>query len=270
MLSPFPGMDPYLEGYLWPDVHNALAAKIRQMLAPLLRPRYAARLGIYVVEDVTPEVDIGILYPDIQITQKRLSEAAVVPALSLASAAHTRAVTPATLTVPVILPVEVQLATVEIHDAANNQLVTSIEIISPVNKREPGLTQYRQKRRRLYQAGVHLVELDLLRRGVRPLASPRGHATDYMIGLTRAVSGRTDLWLITVRDSLPIIPVPLHDPDEDIVLDLPAAMNAVYEEAGYDLSVDYGQDPPPPALAPGDRDWMQVLFDSWAHARDGC
>ncbi|HRI60134.1 MAG TPA: DUF4058 family protein, partial [Saprospiraceae bacterium] len=22
MKSPFPGMDPYLEGYIWPDVHN--------------------------------------------------------------------------------------------------------------------------------------------------------------------------------------------------------------------------------------------------------
>jgi hypothetical protein len=236
----------------------------------LLRPRYAARLGIYVVEDVTPEVDIGILYPDIQIMQKRLSEAALGPSLAMASAASQRAFTPATFTVPVMLPVEVQLATVEIHDAANNHLVTSIEIISPVNKREPGLTQYRQKRGRLYQAGVHLVELDFLRRGVRPLAPPRGQAADYLIGLTRARSGRTDLWLMTVRDSLPLIPVPLHDPDEDIVLDLPAALNAVYEEAGYDLSVDYGQDPPAPAFAQGDRDWMQALVDAWVQQREGC
>ncbi|HEY9820633.1 MAG TPA: DUF4058 family protein [Candidatus Sericytochromatia bacterium] len=29
MPSSFPGMDPYLEGYLWPDVHNALTSKIR-------------------------------------------------------------------------------------------------------------------------------------------------------------------------------------------------------------------------------------------------
>ena len=36
MPSPFPGMDPYLEGYLWPDVHSALASKIRQTLIPLL------------------------------------------------------------------------------------------------------------------------------------------------------------------------------------------------------------------------------------------
>jgi hypothetical protein len=50
MPSPFPGMDPYLEGYLWPDVQSALANKIRQYLTPLLRPRYTARLGIYVVD----------------------------------------------------------------------------------------------------------------------------------------------------------------------------------------------------------------------------
>jgi len=25
MPSPFPGMDPYLEGYLWPDVHHRLS-----------------------------------------------------------------------------------------------------------------------------------------------------------------------------------------------------------------------------------------------------
>ena len=55
MPSPFPGMDPYLEGYLWPDVHNALANKIRQQLTPVLRPRYTARLGIYVMEDRRPE-----------------------------------------------------------------------------------------------------------------------------------------------------------------------------------------------------------------------
>jgi hypothetical protein len=38
-------MDPYLEGHLWPDVHHALAAKIRQQLTPMLRPRYLARLA---------------------------------------------------------------------------------------------------------------------------------------------------------------------------------------------------------------------------------
>ena len=46
MPSPFPGMDPYLEGNLWPDVHQALASEIRRQLANQLRPRYAVRLSV--------------------------------------------------------------------------------------------------------------------------------------------------------------------------------------------------------------------------------
>ena len=43
MPSPFPGMDPYLEGYLWPDVHHSLASEISRQLMPRLRPRYIAK-----------------------------------------------------------------------------------------------------------------------------------------------------------------------------------------------------------------------------------
>jgi hypothetical protein len=67
MPSPFPGMDPYLEGYLWPDVHHALASKIRQLLVPQLSPNYLARLEVSVFEDKNPEGEVGILYPDVEI-----------------------------------------------------------------------------------------------------------------------------------------------------------------------------------------------------------
>src|SRR5881396_2152160 len=40
MPSPFPGMDPYLEGELWTTVHFSLSADIVRQLAPQLRPRY--------------------------------------------------------------------------------------------------------------------------------------------------------------------------------------------------------------------------------------
>src|SRR5712692_11066288 len=62
MPSPFPGMDPYLEGYLWPDVHHRLATQMSDQLMPLLRPRYVARIEIQVVLDETSEADIGIMY----------------------------------------------------------------------------------------------------------------------------------------------------------------------------------------------------------------
>ncbi len=42
MPSPFPGMDPYLEGSFWSPVHHSLAEEILRQLAPRLRPRYVA------------------------------------------------------------------------------------------------------------------------------------------------------------------------------------------------------------------------------------
>jgi hypothetical protein len=243
MPSPFPGMDPYLEGHLWPDVHSALAGKLRAALTPLIRPRYTARLAISVVEDGAPGEEIGIMYPDVEVLRKGGEGARPVPQAAIATSAS-----PATLTIPVVRPVEVRLVNIEVRDAAQQQLVTAIKILSPVNKREPGLTQYRQKRQRLYEAGVHLLELDLIRRGTRPLAHPRIPEVPYLVTLTRARSGLTDVWTLHLRDELPTIPVPLLPPDADALLDLQAAFRAAYDEAAYDLSIDYTQPPLPPTL----------------------
>lgn len=64
MPSPFPGMDPYLEGYLWPDVHAALAHKIRQQLAPQIQPNYMARLSISVIEDLDLQQALTDVYDE--------------------------------------------------------------------------------------------------------------------------------------------------------------------------------------------------------------
>ena len=138
MPSPFSGMNPYLEGYLWADMSNALASKIRQLLVPLLRPRHTARLEIHRVEDTAPEGEIGILYPDVEGVQLRQGGKSRSPFADSAIAT-----TPSLLTLPVMQPVTVRIPSVEIRDTAGNTLVTSIEILSPVNKREPGLTPYR-------------------------------------------------------------------------------------------------------------------------------
>jgi hypothetical protein len=255
MPSPFPGMDPYLEGYLWADVHNALAGKIRQLLVPLLRPRYTARLEVYLVEDTAPEGEIGILYPDVEVLQRQPVEA---PASS-SSSESAIATTPASLTLPFMQPVEVRIPSIEIRDTAGNTLVTSIEILSPVNKREPGLTAYRRKRLRLHNAGVHLLELDLLRRGTRPFNHPRLPDVPYLITLTRSQSSLVEVWPIALRDQLPVLPIPLRPSDADVALDLGLALTAVYDEAAYDLSIDYEQVPPPPALSEAELAWVQTV-----------
>jgi len=55
------------------------------------------------------------------------------------------------------------------------------------------------------------------------------------------------------------VPVPLHAPDPDVPLELGAALAGIYEEAAYDLSIDYTQTVPLPALAPADAAWVQTL-----------
>ncbi len=265
MPSPFPGMDPYLEGYLWPDVHHALATKIRQQLMPYLRPRYVARLEVAVVQDNDPAAEIGIMYPDVEIIERRqpIKEATVEyqAAVDSAEKVESREIPPAPVTLRLLEPVEVRLVTVEIRQAGDNRLITAIEILSPVNKREPNLSRYRQKRQRFRQAGVHLLEIDLLRRGQRPWRDPRLPAAAYLVTLMRAATGQIEVWPLALTDRMPVVPVPLRGSDPDTPLDLATALTAIYDEAAYDLSIDYTQPPPPPALSAEEAAWINEVIE---------
>lgn len=254
MPSPFPGMDPYLEGYLWPDVHHRLAAQISRLLAPQIQPKYVARLEISVIEDETFEAEIGVMYPDVEIVKM---EPTPEPAGGVMVAEPV--VTTASLTIPIP---QARLAAVEIRDVAENQLVTSIEIISPIKKREPNLSRYRQKRERIRNAGVHLLEIDLVRRGTRVWEYSRIPDVLYAVVLTRAGASTMEVWTIKLSETLPRLPVPLRHPDKDVVLDMPAALTTVYDEAYYHLSIDYQQDPPLPALTTEDQAWMRQLLST--------
>ncbi|WP_089934948.1 DUF4058 family protein [Candidatus Entotheonella palauensis] len=267
MPSPFPGMDPYLEGYLWPDVHHALPSEIRRRLAPQVRPRYAVRIEVATYHDENPESEIGIMYPDLEIWRRRFASQAleaVPPAALDADIAAAERGAPITqpITVP-LLDYEVRIATVEVYDAVQNQLITSVEIISPYNKRESGLGKYREKQRRLREAGVHLLEIDLIRRGQRPVKTG-AVITDhelfdahYLITLVRGGANKLEAWPVNVQQPLPVVAVPLRPPDNDVPLALDAVLTTIYDEAGYDLSIDYSQPPPPPEFDAKTQEWMR-------------
>jgi hypothetical protein len=258
-------MDPYLEGYLWPDVHQRLATEISKQLAPRLKPRYVARLAISMIHDQTPEVEIGIMYPDVEVALARRERESPRPIRTGGGMPVAEAM-PA-ITQPLTLPrldFQVRIVTVEIRDVAQNQLVASVEILSPVNKREPGLSAYRQKRGRLEQAGVHLLEIDLLRRGQRLwFYHPQLPDTAYQVTLTRSQVDQLAVWPIQLQDKLPVVAVPLRDPDPDVPLDLGLALTTIYEEALYELSIDYTQPPPPPLFSPEDIAWLTERIQAW-------
>ncbi len=58
------------------------------------------------------------------------------------------------------------------------------------------------------------------------------------------------------------MPIPLRDPDPDVPLALLPALVAIYDEAAYDLSIDYRQAPPPPPLSAEDETWLKALLAS--------
>src|SRR3989304_5343722 len=93
MPSPFPGMGPYLEGYLWPDLHHRLATRISVDLAPLLAPRYVARIVVRtVVEELESGESVGVMIPDVEVFAGRPPAA---PPRAEGEAVAVAAITPA-------------------------------------------------------------------------------------------------------------------------------------------------------------------------------
>ncbi len=253
MHTPFPGMDPYLEGHLWPDVHHSLASAIAELLTDQITPAYVARIEPYSVEDTNVAADAGIMYPDVALLYRKAKARRDEVHEPPSSAPP---ITPPTISIEVPIPVEVRVPVVAIRDRSSNRLITAIEILSPVNKREPGMEPYCRKRERLCTAGVHFLEIDLIRRSTRTMEHPEVPKAHYLVSLIRAESQTLTCWAFNVQDELPVVPVPLRVPDEDATLDLKKALELIYARNRYDLSVDYRQPPPPPAFGKDDSVWM--------------
>jgi Protein of unknown function (DUF4058) len=80
------------------------------------------------------------------------------------------------------------------------------------------------------------------------------------VTLTRAQAQAVEVWPIALQDALPILPIPLRPPDENVPLDLRSALREIYDEAFYNLSIDYRQIPPKPTFSQEDLAWMDTLL----------
>src|SRR5438105_2873888 len=137
MPSPFPGMDPYLEGTYWMGFHTQLIAEIARQLAPRLRPRYLALTSERFVLDYPEDVAVATtsIYPDVGVAGRPSP-----------SPSQQGGVATAPLRLPTVIPFRVPHVTVEIRDTQNRQLVTAIEVLSPTNKHGEGMDEYLSKR----------------------------------------------------------------------------------------------------------------------------
>jgi hypothetical protein len=248
----FPGMDPYLEATpLWPDVHNRLAFAICDQMQPQLSPRYTAALTPYVTYEALEIAQTRVMVPDVGVLQHD------APAPGGAAVA----IAPAPLTGRIAVPTRYHR--IEIRTVGDEELVTVIEILSPANKR-PGLMAadaYEHKRFDVLQSAVHLLEIDLLRGGRRPSLLTPLPDNPYFIFLSRFEARPTvEIWPLSLREAIPVVPVPLRGEDADIPLDVGQALRRIYESARYDLRIDYTQAPPPPDLAAEDAAWLAELL----------
>ena len=260
MPSPFPGMDPFLESpRLWPDVHHSLISGIRQALNPQLRPRYVARIEERVY--ISDETDTGrkVIAPDLHI---------VAPAGARAD--HSRASAGAgdvaqAIGVVELIEEEIHEPRVEIVDVESRAVVTVIEVLSPSNKLRgsEGRREYLRKRRSVIASSTHLVEIDLLRGGSPVFVGQELPPHDYGVYVSRArEDSRSGLyWPILLRQRLPVAGIPLRAGDPDAQLDLQAVLNRQYDEAAYEVDVDYSVAPEIPLSAEA-AEWAAGLLKS--------
>ena len=259
MSSPLPGMDPYIEDpEVWSDFHGALANEMRGELNTQILPRYFARMMPYVTYDIVEIEASHKIYPDVSVWHETPQGGTLAPTLTI---------TPARVQSLVEVGEPLRLYTVEVREVKTKRLVTAIEILSPVNKR-PGhetYDAYRRKRRELLQAGTHLLEIDLLRGGERPPLLKPVPPAPYYVTLSRTERRpNVEVWPIQLRDKLPVLPVPLLEPDPDAAFDLGKLVANCYEYGGYADLIDYRQPPPPPKLSRDEQEWL----DSFLHERN--
>lgn len=264
MSSPFPGMDPYLEAPTrWPGVHGRLVVHLGDVLSEVLGEPFFVDVEkrVYILDEDDPAR--RLIVPDAVVSS---TQPGVVHARGKGAAAERAAPEPAeesALLLMVQEDVEVGEPRLIIRDMETREVVAVIEVLSPANKvaGSRGRQEYLEKRRIVLRSSSHLVEIDLLRAGIRfpsfePL--PRG---DYYAHVSRAATRpRGHVYAWGLRDRLPVLPVPLTDGVADARLDLGEALRRTYDRARYEREIDYRGPPSEPPLSPDDEAWLDVVL----------
>ena len=253
MNPPFPGMDPYLEApTIWPDVHHRLITAMSDQIGAQLPSNYSAVITPYIaLESIEIAPTRRAFVPNVAVLNHDEPDNGGV-AVGIA---------PAPLTITVAMDLPTRYARLEIRAIEGDVLVTSIELLSPANKRPgvDGADAYEKKRQEVFKSSAHLLEIDLLRAGQRPRFTKRLPEHPYFIFLSRAYNRPfIDVWPITLREPMPVVPVPLRYPDLDVPLDLTRALGQVYQNAHYERRIDYRAAPPSPELSPDDAAWVDT------------
>jgi len=258
MSSPFPGMNPFIESQEWPDFHATFMTLIRELLTPVVRPQYIARVERRVYVELPPErteqvlADVAIVHRGDDTSARSQSSGGVATADEIA---------PVECLLPV--PEEHRESYLVIRHRESQEIVTLIELLSPTNKRigSRGRALYLEKREELLQSKTSLIEIDVLRGGERvPMLDPLP-AGDYFALVCRAWRSTASVYAWSMRQRMPTIKVPLLREDPEIDLNLQTAFDLTFQRAAYEDSLDYRLPLQPPA-SDSEAEWLSSLVSN--------
>ena len=249
-------MNPYIEqSDLWSDFHDTFIPAAREVLAAMVRPRYYVRIEEHlVIHEPTEGEEFPFGRPDLSVHPN--------PDAADGGAGGTAVAAPAYVGMPQVVEEE-RLSYLEIRDAANGDVVTIFELLSPANKATgPTREQYLAKLQRALASQTNFVEIDLLRGGPRmPWAELP--ACDYYAVVSRPAdrageNPRAGIWAVGLRERLPVIPVPLRPGEAEPMFDIQAIVHRAYDAAGYEMFIYRGA--PEPALPAAQAVWAAQIL----------
>jgi hypothetical protein len=253
MPSPFPGMDPYLEHpRSWPNFHHRLITAIAIHLGPQLRPKYRVVVEEAMYQTATPDsILVGI--PDVAVQKAVRARQGD----EIAAAGRVAIAQPVEVELP--MPTVIRQGYLEIRDVATSEVVTVLEVLSPTNKRPgEGRLTYIAKRQTILASATNFVEIDLLRQWTPLLEAPEAIAAHYRILVSASDQRpRASLYAFNLQDPIPVFALPLDIDDPQPTVDLKSLLDEIYDQSGYDLVIDYSEDPVPP-LDTQDREWLSA------------
>ena len=254
MPSPFPGMDPYLEDPgIWPDFHAKFINYLQEAIADRLPDHYSARVKEQIRLVDLDHGDAKRFDPDVNVARTGHRSSAV----------ETRAAT--LLLEPTLVELEetgeTRELSIEIIRRPDKSVVTVIEVLSPSNKGSDA-EEYIVKRRMLRKEPGNIVEIDLLIGGLRPPLKEPWPAGDYHVLITRKRHrGKAQIFSWSVRQPLQPIPIPLRDPDPDVIVPLAEVFATAYDRGRYARELAYDA-PLTMPLSADDRKWAAEIAAS--------
>lgn len=251
MPPPFPGVDPFLESQnYWPGFHLKFLNYWSEAIADRLPDAYEALLDERVSLSDAESGEARLIKPDIALVGQPRPRRADQEGATLVLEPET---------IPAVILDEDRQAYIKILHRPDRRLVAILELLSPANKVAPYRRDYLTRRNAIFGQDVHLVELDLLVAGLRlPMRRPLPPGDFHAVIARSELRPDCEVYTWTVRQPLPLLPIPLRTPDPDLHVDLAPVYKTAFERGRFARLIDYSAALGLP-LRPEDRSWAENL-----------